>query len=156
MKTRIAHGIYLAQNLAIPALIYFLVSRELSLVAYITVLISKWRIFAVSPHFWLPNIRSNASDIIVGLSTVALMSSSPVGQSPYLQIVLVFLYAVWLLIIKPRSGNMIVAAQAFIAQFYGLTALFLLADHAISEAWSWIVIPAAWLVGRSAARHFLS
>jgi hypothetical protein len=156
MKRQIANVIYILQNLAVPIVVFFLVSRNLAPIAYAVVLVSKWRIVAVGPHFWLPNLRSNACDIIVGLSTVALMSSAPVSQTDIINPLLTILYAVWLLFIKPRSGTAIVAAQAFIAQFYGLLCLYLLLDHSISSGFSWIVILVSWIIGRSAARHFLS
>ncbi len=156
MKRQIANTVYILQNLAVPIVIFFLVTRDLAPIAYATILISKWRIVAVGPHFWLPNLRSNAADLIVGLSTVALMSSAPVSYVEIINPLLAILFATWLLLIKPRSGAVIVSLQAFIAQFYGLLSLYLLLDHAISPRYGWIVILLAWLVGRSAARHFLS
>ena len=156
MKRQIANTVYILQNLAVPIVVYFLVGRDLAPIAYATVLISKWRIVAVGPHFWLPNLRSNACDIIVGLSTVALMSSAPVANTQIINPILVIMYAVWLLVVKPRSGATIVTIQAFIAQFYGLTSLYLLLDQAIPANFGWVVILLAWLVGRSAGRHFLS
>ena len=156
MKKQVANTIYIIQNLAIPTLIYFFVFRELSVIAYLLVLLSKWRTVAVSPHFWAANIRSNACDLIVGLSTVALMSSAPVSDSAIINPILAVFYAIWLLAIKPRSEQGVIAAQAFICQFYGLTALYLLADFSISSTFTWIIIPLAWVVARAGARHFLS
>lgn len=155
MKKQLANSVYIAQNLAVPVLVFLFVEQDLPALAYLTVILSKWRMVAINPRFWVANLRSNACDIIVGLSTVALMSLAPVSMTEYVNPILAILYAVWLLFIKPRSGQIIVATQAFICQFYGLTVLYLLLDFEITSL-SFIVIFFAWIVGRSTARHFLS
>ena len=155
MKRQIANTVYIIQNLAVPVLVLLFASRDLAVLAYLVVIASKWRVVAVNPRFWLANLRSNSCDIIVGLSTVALMSNSPVNSLLSVNIILASLYGVWLLAIKPRSGRSVIALQAFIAQLYGLTTLYLLLDFVITEL-TWIVVILAWLVARASARHFLS
>ncbi len=155
MKRQIANVVYLIQNLAVPILVFLFVTRDLSGLAYLIVVSSKWRMVAVSPRFWAANLRSNSCDIIVGLSTVALMNSSPVSSLVSVNLLLAVMYAIWLIFIKPKSGKAIVSFQAFICQFYGLTTLYLLLDFAITK-FTWIVIVLAWVVARAAIRHFLS
>jgi len=155
MNRKIANTVYVLQNIAVPLLVYFFVVRDLPALAYITVLLSKWRIFAVGWHFWIANIRSNAADIMVGLSTVSLMSLAPSSSRFIITIVLALLYAGWLLLLKPRSGTAAVAAQALIAQFYALTSLYLVIDSSW-ESMTWLAVIIAWVVGRLTARHFLS
>jgi hypothetical protein len=43
---------------------------------YILVLLSKWRMFAVRPRYWLANVRANMTDLIVGLSIVSFMNNT--------------------------------------------------------------------------------
>lgn len=155
MNRKVANIVYLLQNIAVPVLVYFFVARELPLMALITVALSKWRVFAAGYHFWLPNLRSNAADIMVGVSTVILMSTAPTSQGGIVTPLLAALYGAWLLFLKPRSGTAAVVAQALIGQFYAITSLYLLVDGIWTTA-SWLVVPVAWVVGRLAARHFLS
>jgi hypothetical protein len=91
------------------------------------VLLSKWRMFAVRPRFWLPIIRANSVDIIVGLSAVLFMAHS---SDALLQIMWAVLYGAWLLVLKPMSQVLAVSAQAAIGQFCGLLALFLVWPNA--------------------------
>ncbi len=155
MKRQIANIVYIIQNLAVPILVFVFVTRDLAGLAYLVVIASKWRVVAVNPRFWIANLRSNSCDIIIGLSTVALMSSSPVNSLLGVNLLLAFLYGVWLVAIKPRSGRAIIGLQAFLCQLYGLTTLYLLLDFAITS-FTWVVIILAWLVARASARHFLS
>ena len=123
-----AHGfsqlLHVGLQLILPAVLLVLVRLEGAFVelALLLVLLSKWRMFAVRPRFWLANLRANAVDITVGLSTVLFMANSPDG---YVQILWAALYAVWLVSIKPATGTVMVAAQALLAQLVGLMALFL-------------------------------
>lgn len=111
--------------LALPVLL-FVVLRVSYLglqLAIAIVVLSKWRIFAVRPRFWPALIRANGVDILVGISIVAFMQLSI--ESPLLQLVWAALYAVWLIFIKPANGIFMVSMQAFIGQFVGLVALYL-------------------------------
>ena len=74
------------------------------------VFMSKWRVLAVRPRFWLANLIANTVDLIVGLSYVTLVycMTGSVG----VQAALTVLYIVWLLIIKPRSKHTYVVIQA--------------------------------------------
>ncbi|MBQ3293902.1 hypothetical protein IJG96_02100, partial [Candidatus Saccharibacteria bacterium] len=42
------------------------------IIGFILVLLSKWRMFAVRPHYLWLNIKSNLVDLIVGFSVVLL------------------------------------------------------------------------------------
>jgi hypothetical protein len=86
------------------------------------VLLSKWRMLAVRPRFWPAIVRANAVDIMVGVSIVIFMAhTTSVGT----QFTLAVLYAVWLLVIKPRTSTLATTSQAMIGQLCGLMALFL-------------------------------
>jgi len=116
-------------------------------VALVLILLSKWRMFAVRPRFWPAIIRANAIDITIGLSAVLFMASSTSG---YLQLLWMLLYAAWLLLLKPATSTFMVAAQAIIGQFCGLTALYL----AWSDGPLGGLVLATGIICYLSARHF--
>jgi hypothetical protein len=114
--------IYTILNIILPLFVFVLVRTDFVQLAVTIILLSKWRMFAVRPRFWLANIRANAIDIIVGLSLLLFMVKS---DSQMLQIVWVVAYIIWLVIIKPASNSLWVSAQALIGLLCGLMALFI-------------------------------
>lgn len=118
--------------------------------AYALVLLSKWRVFAVRPRFWIANIKANIVDVIVGLSVVALLSLA--AGSLIAQILITMYFAAWLLLIKPRGGRRWAMIQAGNSLFIGLMALF-----SFSHNWPvMLVVLIAWVIGFMASRHVLS
>jgi len=91
-------------------------------VALVLILLSKWRMLAVRPRYWLANIEANAVDIIVGVSTLVFMVHS---SSILLQLLWAALYAAWLIALKPSANVLGMTSQAVVGQLYGLMALFL-------------------------------
>jgi hypothetical protein len=87
------------------------------------VLLSKWRMLAVRPRFWLALIRANGVDLIVGIAVVVFMQLLMVHL--WAQCIFVALYIGWLLYIKPGTSILMVSLQAFVAQLAGLMALYL-------------------------------
>jgi hypothetical protein len=150
-KSVISDLAYMVLNAGLAVMLLILVlAIQSPLPAFLLVLLSKWRILAVRPHFWFKNIQSNLVDIIVGMSAVVLLYGAS-GSLP-VQIILTILFAVWLLYIKPRSKRSFVVAQAGTAVFLGVTALFM-----VSYEWpASIVVLLMWLIGYSTARHVLS
>lgn len=120
-------------------------------VAIVLILISKWRVFAVRPRFWLANVKSNLVDLIICLGLALIMWLSG-EQNIIFQSVISLIYAVWLLLIKPRSEKLFVEIQAIMAVFIGFFALF-----SISYSWPLVlVVVCGWLIGYSSIRHILS
>jgi hypothetical protein len=115
--------------------------------AYLVILLSKWRMFAVRPRFWPAIVRANAIDIIVGLSVVLFMTHA---DSQWLQVLWALLYVVWLVVIKPKSSMVMTALQAGIGQLCGLMAIYV--------AWGgsplFALVLGTGLVCTLAARHF--
>jgi hypothetical protein len=132
----------------LPALLYVFVRLEFVGFAFAIVLLSKWRMFAVKARHWPANIRSNAVDILVGLSTVVYLS---ISSTQMIQLVWVGLYMTWLLFIKPRSSELWVGIQALIAQTMALVAIFLIWNEASETVLTFVV----WGVTYVSARHFL-
>jgi hypothetical protein len=147
---------YVILNVLLATTVLVLVSVfDTPLPALALVLLSKWRVLAVRPRFWFANIQTNLVDIMVGVSAVTLLWQAGIDRangSLAVQIILVVLFAAWLLILKPRSRRHSMLLQAAVAQFVALTALF-------SVAYLWpsvVVVAAVWLIGYGVARHVLS
>ena len=117
----------------------------------IFVLVSKWRMFAVRPRFWLVNIKANLVDLIVGMSFVLIAYSAGTSILP-IHIVVAVLYTLWLILLKPRSTEFATKCQALTAVFLGTTATVLLFGGDSESAY---LVLACFLIGYAASRHVL-
>lgn len=144
-----AHFFHLSIIAFIPLVLLILIRLDFTLFAVIVLLLSKWRMVAIHPRHWIAHIRTNAVDIIVGLSFLVFIAES---STAILQLVWVLLFEVWLLLIKPGTSLLSVSAQALIAQGLGLTSLFMSVEEAPLAAY----VIAAWLICYFSARHFLA
>lgn len=116
----------------------------------ILVAISKWRIFAVRPYYWLTNIKSSLVDIIVGASFVLITYCSGTTVLP-IHFILAILYTLWLIILKPRSSELATQIQSIAAVFLGTTAAVLVSASLNSV----IIVVASFIIGYAASRHVL-
>ncbi len=148
-KHGFAYFLHFALNILLPLLLYVLVRIEFIQLAFIVVLLSKWRMFAVRPRHWLANIRANAVDMVVGASVVIFMAGTATTLT---QLIWAGAYCFWLIILKPASNPFWVALQAFVGQFVGLMALF----TQLGDAPIMTLVLGAWLICNSAARHFFT
>ncbi len=125
-KIKPAHGfsylVHLVLLIALPLLVFVMVRVHFIQVAFILILLSKWRMFAVRPRFWPANIRANAVDLIVGLSILAFMVH---GDTMMFQAIWAGIYCAWLIFIKPGSSIFMTSIQAALAFSGGLCALYL-------------------------------
>ncbi len=117
----------------------------------ILVVISKWRIFAVRRRYLWLNIKSNLVDLIVGLSVVMLAYVS--GSFAAVHIVLMVIYSVWLIVIKPLSSERATQVQSLIAVFLGISAVMLMSDKFRMDAI--FASTMAFIIGYAASRHVL-
>lgn len=131
-----------------PLLLFVLVRlNNFVPLAFAILALSKWRMFAVRPRFWLANIRANAIDIIVGVSALLFMIHTNSASWQFLWAVG---YAAWLILLKPGSTVLRTSLQAVVGFVVGLLALYV----------AWPAAPLYWLVLLSggicflAARHF--
>ncbi len=145
-KGQLAHSLL---NVGLVLAVAFLVWIGLTPIALMVVLISKWRVFAVQPHHWLVNLRSNSPDLIVQLSFVIFMSQA---GSFFAWVLWILLYMGWLLYLKPKTDPKFVGAQAMISQIMGLTALFWVSDNLFEV----FVVLGAWFIAYVSAQHFLN
>ena len=144
-----SHIVHVALLALLPILAYVLVRINFVSIAITLVLISKWRIVAVRPRYWLANIVANGVDILVGVSLVMFMSNTSVN---WWQLFWMALYIGWLTWLKPRSDVLSVSAQAMIGQLLGLAVLYLkFGDSSLAA-----LVAGTWMVTYLAARHFLT
>jgi hypothetical protein len=116
-----SYVLYVLYNALLPILILLLVRARFEGFALLVILLSKWRMFAVRPRFWGANIRANAIDAIVGVSTLGMMASTSNNWS---HLFYVIAWAWWLIFVKPRVSVVWVSAQALIGLMLGLMAIF--------------------------------
>lgn len=148
-KRGIANALHLGLNILLPVLSFVLVRMSFVTLAIALVICSKWRIFAVKPRYWFANVRSNAVDIIVGVSFISFMAHAP---SQAWQLVWTALYAVWLIFLKPRSSPFWVSVQAMIGQLLGFMAVYITWGRAPLIG----LVLVSWGICYVAARHFFT
>ncbi len=115
------------------------------------VLLSKWRVIAVRPRYWWTNIKGNLVDYIVGIDIAMLIFMAGTDNINFWHILLTIIYAVWLVIIKPRSEPIMTEVQSLFAVFFGTFATAL---------WPTQVNPIfavlnCFIIGYGASRHVL-
>lgn len=120
------------------------------IIGLVLIIASKWRVFAVNHRYWWVNIRSSLVDFIVGVSFVLLAYAAGSSFLP-VHFVLMVAYAIWLIIIKPRSSMNFAITQALIAVLVGTTAATVFA--AITD--SIVLVLAEFLIGYAASHHVL-
>jgi len=149
-RSRLSEVAHVVLNLAYAVLLFGLViAYQPPYLAYLVVLLSKWRVLAVRPRFWFANVQANFGDLSVGLSVVTLLwvSNGSVG----VQAALTAFFALWLIVLKPHSKRSWVIIQAAVMQAVSLTALFSFAYLVPAS----LATAIGWLIGYIAARHAL-
>lgn len=144
-----SHAIHLALNGLLPIIAYVLVRIDFVSLAILLVLLSKWRIFAVRPRYWMANIISNGVDIIVGVSFVLFMANT---ASEWWQLFWMGLYIGWLVVLKPRSDVLSVSAQSMIGLVLGLSVFYLKFGDLSLVA----LVAGTWTIAYICARHYLT
>ena len=120
------------------------------LIGILLVILSKWRMLAVRPRYWELNIKSNLVDLIVGNSIILIAYCSGRAFLP-VHIILMVIYAIWLIIIKPRSTESAANLQSFVAIFLGTIATVLMTASANSI----YMAIGGFIIGYAGARHIL-
>ncbi|MBX4190527.1 hypothetical protein KW794_00365 [Candidatus Saccharibacteria bacterium] len=144
-----SHLFYLTLNGLLPLLLYILVRIDFVAIAIFLIFLSKWRMFAVRPRYWIANLISNGIDILVAVSLVVFMASTTVV---WWQLFWTLMYGGWLIWLKPRYDVLSVSAQAMIGQLLALSLLYLkFGDSSIS-----VLVAGTWLISYLAARHYLT
>ena len=117
----------------------------------ILVILSKWRMFAVRPRYWLLNLKSNLVDLIVGVSFILITYCSGNSEIYFVHYLLAVLYSLWLVVLKPMSTPIAAGVQALTAVFLGTIAATLMSASADSI----FLVAACFVIGYGASRHVL-
>lgn len=144
-----SHYFHFGLTSFLPVILLVLVQIDLTFVAFLVILLSKWRMFVVKPRFWLANLRANAVDLMVGFSFLTFMN---ISHSNSWRLGWAAAYMAWLLFLKPGSNMFLVSLQAFFGQTLALTAIFLGWPNAPLAG----LVISSWAIGYLSARHFLS
>ena len=153
-KTTISDFLYIFLNIALAITVYLSVLLTgLFQIGLALLIVSKWRVFAVRPRFWLDNLKTNLVDFIVSISYLIGVWQTFETKAPLFYVIfLVVAYIAWLLFIKPLSSRNAMLLQAGIAAFLGLSTLFNISTNWPVE----YVILVALVIGYSSMRHSLS
>lgn len=151
-RTKVSEIVYVLLNAAYAILLLALLIgfEGQPYLAYLLVILSKWRVFAVRPRFWIANLQTNLLDTLVGLSVVTLLWQNMDNLS--YQLFLTVLFIGWLVLLKPLSKHFWVIVQGGVAQFIATMALFTVA-HNFNVA---IVTALGGLIGFVTARHIIN
>ena len=144
-----SHAAHIGLKALLPILAYILVKTNFVGLAIFLVILSKWRMFAVRPRYWMANIIANGVDITVAVALILFMAST---ASSWWQLFWAALYAGWLIWLKPRYDVLSVSAQAMTGQLLGLAVLYL----KFGDASLLVLVAGTWVIAYSAARHFLT
>lgn len=148
-KKGFAHLLHIFLRAAVAIIVYVLVRMSFNQLAVAVILFSKWRMLAVKPRFWPANVRANAVDIIVGISTIVFMTNT---TEVSWQLFWTVLFGIWQVVIKPSRSVFMGSIQALVGQTYGLMAIFI----AWPNASMWWLVLAAWAVCYLSTRHYLT
>lgn len=154
-RNYLSEVLHIALNVALAAMLFVLVYTGSMLLAFLLVIVSKWRIMAVRPRYWWANILANIVDVTVSLSAVCLLylAGTAPEYSLALQVGIAVLYALWLVVIKPRSSRAWLTVQAGTGLLLGVWALLAFA-HVMPD--SSIAVLGSFVVAYGAARHVLA
>jgi len=152
-RTFFATLLHILFNVVVAAasLVLLLLFPEAPWAAFLVVIASKFRIFAVKPRFWKANILASLTDFIFCLGIVVLIWLAGDSGALWLQIILTAIYIVWLIIIKPLAKPAAVAFQAAASQFVGISALFAVANVLTLP----VTVFLCFGIGFAVARHIL-
>ena len=141
--------IFLNLLLGVSAVLITVLSASPAL-GILLVLVSKWRVFAVRARYFFTNLKSNLVDIIIGISVVLLAYYAGPEFLP-VDFILMALYSIWLIFIKPLSSENATLAQSIITVFLGISAVSIMSANLNTI----VIVLLAFLVGYAASRHIL-
>ena len=142
--------LHLAYNLALPITLLLMVRGGLVELSILLVFVSKWRVFSVKPRHFIANLKANLTDLFVKLGSLIFIINA---DSLSVQLLWTVWYAIWLIVIKPRSSKFWMAVQAVIGQSIGISALFLYAGP--DQMPFVFTLALVWLIAKITSRHFL-
>lgn len=149
-KDRLFSILYSSLKSLLPIFIFiFAVVLKFPILAYIIILLSKWRIFLVHPNFWWHNFRLNSVDLIISLSIVHFMSWANLNLAQ--QLLWLGFYLAWILYLKTLKRHWGRSIQSLLAQGLGLSVIV----YNIDSLGLPIALLATWLIAIFSIRHLL-
>lgn len=153
-RSVLSEVLYIVLNVVLAVAVLMIVrTTESPVPALVLVLLSKWRVFAVRPRYWIANIKANLVDFIVSLSAVSFLyvidGSTVAGLIS--QIIITALYIGWLVVLKPKSSKKAIALQSGVALTTGVAALSMVTYAAPVS----VFVVLVWIVAYFSARHVL-
>ena len=151
VKDRLWNGLHFCLRSLLPISVFLIVAfLAVPPLAYVLILLSKWRILAAKPRFWWPNLRANGADLAFSFSLVLFMSwpSAELTQ----QLIWLAVYFLWAFVFKADklpAGNI---WRGLAAQGMGAAALI----YSLNQLPLPAVLVGIWLVSLIAAQHILS
>lgn len=143
------HLFHIVLTILLPITAYVLVRMDFVSLAILLIFLSKWRMFAVRPRYWMANLIASGVDLMVSVALVLFMANTSVQ---WWQLFWTGLFIGWIIYLKPRSGVLSVSIQAMVGQLLGLAVLYLkFGDTPLA-----MLVAGTWLVAYLAARHFLT
>lgn len=152
-KSLFSELLHIVLNIVLAAALFGLVATGSVALAFVLILVSKWRILAVRMRYWWANILANIVDLTVSMSAVILLYLAGTSEvnGLTLQISVAVLYALWLTIVKPRSASQWIVAQAGVGLVVGSWAAFAV-SYLVPVS---VVVIAMYIIAYGAARHVL-
>ena len=134
----------------LPVCVFLIVVfLELPFLAYILIVLSKWRILDALPRFWWSNLQINATDLIVGLSIVYFMSLTPVWWHQVIWLGLYLIWSFWVKSMKKRWGHFL---QGISAQILGVSVLV----YSLHKIETFLVLIGVWLISVLSVGHIVN
>lgn len=134
LNNKIATIIATIINIVMVGVVYLAIINDITVVAFLALLASKWRMFAAHPRHWPRNFVKNTCDISVGIAIIALLeyyyqrqlaiTVSGVEAGNAVMLGLIGFYFLWQIIIKTLRTQNAVALQSLLCFSLSMTAIW--------------------------------
>ncbi|MYB40172.1 hypothetical protein F4X86_02805 [Candidatus Saccharibacteria bacterium] len=151
VKDKLWNGLHFCLRSLLPISVFLIVAfLAVPALAYVLILLSKWRILAAKPRFWWPNLRANAADLAFSFSLVLFMGwpSADLTQ----QLIWLAIYLLWVFVFKTDRLPAGHVWRGLAAQGMGAAALI----YSLNQLPLPAVLAGIWLVSLIAVQHILS
>src|SRR3989344_5061693 len=115
------HIFHIILTALLPITAYILVRIDFVSLAIALIFLSKWRMFAVRPRYWMANLIASGVDLMVSVALVLFMANTSVQ---WWQLFWTALFIGWIVYLKPPSRTLPVSIQAMVRQLLGLAVFF--------------------------------
>lgn len=133
INSKIATIIATIINIVMVGVVYLAIINDITVVAFLALLASKWRMFAAHPRHWLRNFINNTCDISVGIAVIALLEfyyqrqlhvASTALSGDVVAYGLIGFYLLWQVVIKTLRTHNAIATQSLLCFFLSQVAIW--------------------------------